>query len=155
VYSPPYWLLLGRPEYWPEGLDDWRQVYEQQLAIFLQELERREHAGIKREILTEDHCLSRHMRESWESGDFWISYAARRSWAFDMLYWAKIDRPFFGQGDLEDRLKELTLEERDGIDDFVRRKLEEKEERSLKDWGADERFVKLDENLRPKIDLES
>jgi hypothetical protein len=71
------------------------------------------------------------MLESWQKGDFWVCYAARRSWAFDMLYWAKIDRRFFGDGDLEERLKLLTAEERDALDTFVQRKLVEKEERTL------------------------
>ena len=76
------------------------------------------------------------MKENWESGDFWVSYAARKSWAFDMIYWAKIDRRFFGEGNLDDRVKLLTPEDRDGIDGFVQRKLAEKEERTLKDWSA-------------------
>lgn len=37
-----------------------------------------------------------HMLDSWESGDFWVSYAARKSWAFDAVFWTYIDRRFFG-----------------------------------------------------------
>jgi hypothetical protein len=76
------------------------------------------------------------MRDSWESGDFWVNYAARRSWAFDMIYWAKIDRRFFGDGNLDDRLQLLTFEERQEIDDLVERKMKEKEERKLTDWTS-------------------
>jgi hypothetical protein len=48
-----------------------------------------------------------------------------------MIYWAKIDRRFFGDGNLEDRLNLLSIEERDALDDFVKRKLEEKNARTL------------------------
>lgn len=136
VYSPPSWLLLERPEYWNEGLDDWAQTYEKRLSVFLEEMQQREDNLIKRGSLTEENRLSQHMLESWQKGDFWVCYAARRSWAFDKLYWTKIDRRFFGDGDLEDRLKLLTVEERDALDGFVQRKLMEKEERTLADWAS-------------------
>lgn len=136
VYSPPSWLLLERPEYWNEGLDDWAQTYEKRLSVFLEEMQQREDNLIKRGSLTEENRLSQHMLESWQKGDFWVCYAAIRSWAFDKLYWTKIDRRFFGDGDLEDRLKLLTVEERDALDGFVQRKLMEKEERTLADWAS-------------------
>ncbi|OKL55836.1 hypothetical protein UA08_08924 [Talaromyces atroroseus] len=131
VYSPPFWLLLERPEYWNEGLDEWTKEYEKRFPVFLAELQKREQDLITRGILTDDDRLSQHMLESWQSGDFWVCYAVRRSWAFDMLYWAKIDRRFFGHGDLDDRFNLLTVEERDELDDFVQRKLAEKDERTL------------------------
>ncbi|CAG8075808.1 unnamed protein product [Penicillium salamii] len=124
VYAPPCWLLLERPEYWAGGIDEWERAYGERLGVFLEELERREDEG--EDGLREDR-LSGHMRRSWESGDFWISYAARRSWAFDIVYWARIDRRFFGEGTLEDRVALLTQEERDGMDAFIRRKLHEME----------------------------
>lgn len=104
VYSPPSWLLLERPEYWEQGLDDWAQKYEKRLPVFLEELQKKEGINIQCDIMSEDDRLSKHMEEIWESDDFWVNYAARRSWAFDMIYWAKIDRRFFGTGDLESRL---------------------------------------------------
>lgn len=91
--------------------------------MFLRVLEEREKVAIDRGILTEDQRLSMHMKASWESGDFWVNYAARKSWAFDMIYWAKIDKRFFGQGGLDDRLQLLTPEERGEMDSFVKRKL--------------------------------
>ena len=30
--------------------------------------------------------LSTYMRDSWESGRFWLNYAARDNWAFDAIY---------------------------------------------------------------------
>lgn len=129
AYSPPSWLLLERPEYWEQGLNDWTQVYEQRLPVFLEELQKREDVALKHGIISEDGLLSKHMKESWENGDFWISYAARRSWAFDMIYWAKIDRRFFGSGDLKDRLGLLAPEERHELDSFVQKKIAEKGEK--------------------------
>lgn len=79
VYSPPSWLLLERPEYWKEGLDDWEQTYETRLSVFLQKLQKQEDDLIKRGILNEENRLSHHVLESWQSGDFWVCYAARRS----------------------------------------------------------------------------
>jgi hypothetical protein len=35
--------------------------------------------------------LSARMRKSWETGHFWVTYSARRTWAFDGIYWK-----FFG-----------------------------------------------------------
>ncbi|CAG7919421.1 unnamed protein product [Penicillium olsonii] len=121
VRAPPCWLLLERPEYWVGGIDEWEGAYGERLEVFLEELEGV--GGVE---------LAGHMRRSWESGDFWVSYAARRSWAFDIVYWARIDRRFFGEGTLEDRVALLTQEERDGMDAFIRRKLHEMEVGGLK-----------------------
>jgi hypothetical protein len=131
VFSPPCWLLLERPEYWEEGIDDWERVYESRLEVFLQELRMREDVDIRRGVIGEENRLSGHMRESWDNGGFWVSYAARRSWAFDIIYWARIDQRFFGEGSLEDRIELLTVEERNGMEAFVQRKLSEKEEGGL------------------------
>lgn len=116
-------------------LKDWIENYEKILPVFLRVLKESEQAAIDRCILKESDWLSDHMLKSWETGDFWLNYAARKSWAFDMIYWAKIDRRFFGDGDLEDRLQLLTQSEREEMDGFVQRKLREKEERTyLFDW---------------------
>lgn len=92
--------------------------------------------ALDRGLLAEEHRLSTYMRDSWESGDFGVNYAARKSWAFDMIYWAKIDRRFFGNGNLDDRLQVLTSEERQEIDKLVGKKMKEKEERKLTDWTS-------------------
>ncbi|OQD86719.1 hypothetical protein PENANT_c007G09858 [Penicillium antarcticum] len=125
VYAPPCWLLLERPEYWDLGLNDWTRVYGQRLEVWLEELVMREDADIARGSIGEENRLSGLMRESWENGDFWVSYAARRSWAFDLVYWARIDRRFFGEGSMEDRIALLTEEERNGMEQFVQTKMNE------------------------------
>ncbi len=121
AYSAPASLLLELPEYWPEGLDDWTRVYEQRLPIFLAAIRERETAALKRGILKQDQCLSLFVHDSWKPGDFWVSYAARRCWAFDMVYWAKIDKRFFGDGTVDDRLKLLTMEDKTELDQLVNR----------------------------------
>jgi hypothetical protein len=53
------------------------------------------------------------MRESWENGQFWANYAARKSWAFDAVFWSWINVKYFGEGDwFEDRIKLLEEKER-------------------------------------------
>ncbi|EYE96477.1 uncharacterized protein EURHEDRAFT_410987 [Aspergillus ruber CBS 135680] len=130
AHSPPFWLLLELPEFWDGGLDDWTQKYEKVLPTFLKVIQEREQTAIDRGVLKETDRLSEHMLESWESGNFWVSYAARKSWAFDMVYWAKIDRRFFGDGNLEDRVKLLTpeeMEEMEEMEGLVRMKMQAKE----------------------------
>ena len=111
-------------------MEDRTESYERVLPVFLRVLKGREQAAIDRKILTESNRLAERMLRSWETGDFWLNYAARKSWAFDMIYRAKIDRRFFGDGDWEDRLRLLTQCERKDMPGFVQRKLKEKEERT-------------------------
>jgi hypothetical protein len=40
--------------------------------------------------------LSEYMRESWETGRLWLTYASRMSWAFDNIYWKSLNERFFG-----------------------------------------------------------
>lgn len=85
AYSPPFWLRLKLPEHWDAGLDDWTEWYDQVLPTFLKVLDEREQAAIARGSLTETDRLSKHMRDSWHNGDFWVNYAARKSCrAFDL-----------------------------------------------------------------------
>lgn len=96
TYSPPWWLLLEQPEYWNPGFEDRVQNYEQPLPLFLKSMVDSEDAMIASGRLREDQRLSHKMRESWESSDFWIAYAARKSFAFDCVYWRRLDPLFFG-----------------------------------------------------------
>lgn len=41
-----------------------------------------------------------HMRESWDTAGFGLSYAARKSWAFDVLFWGSLDERSSGAGQL-------------------------------------------------------
>ncbi|MCJ1259931.1 hypothetical protein MMC24_007770 [Lignoscripta atroalba] len=137
AFSPPFWLLLERPEYWPGGMSGWAATYEPRLQTFLRVLEDREKVELENETLKPEDALSGRMRQSWESGGFWVNYALQRSWAFDFIYWRWIDpRVFKGKGEmsLEQRLGLLTEEERMVMDAFVQRKLEHSKTRVLDEW---------------------
>lgn len=136
AYSPPWWLLIESPDDWPHGILDWCKEYEPRLSLFLEVLKEREDSKIKDGQLREDERLSVRMRESWETGDFWVAYAARKSWAFDVVLWLMINKNkrFFEKPGYDEALKLLSEEERDGMEEFVQRKLKEMEEHTLVDW---------------------
>ncbi|KAL4901175.1 hypothetical protein BDW74DRAFT_187830 [Aspergillus multicolor] len=142
-HAPPWWLLLDPPEYWREGLDAWSETYDKRLKIFLKVLEKCENTAIERGRLSEDQRLSGHMRRSWDTGDFWVAYAARKPFAFDFIFWKKLDTRFFGPGTIsdEDRWTERIdlLDERgkEDMETLVKRKMEEAKERVLA-WEPDE-----------------
>ncbi|OJZ90657.1 hypothetical protein ASPFODRAFT_29117 [Aspergillus luchuensis CBS 106.47] len=133
AYSPPFWLLLELLELWKQGLDDWTARFEKVLPVFLKVVKDKEQGAIDRGIMKGSDRLSGYMLRSWESGDFWLNYAARKSWAFDMIYWAKIDWRYFGDGNLSDRVKLLTPDGRAEMEGFVQMKLTAEEEGGLPD----------------------
>ncbi|OAA62795.1 phosphotransferase family protein [Niveomyces insectorum RCEF 264] len=159
--APPWWLLLTMPEEWKAGLDDWVPTYAPRLEVFLRALEKREEAAAAAAAAVavqtghDDHAakdkdkdkntttpLSVRMRRSWEAGEFWVSYAARKTWAFDGIYWRFLDERFWGPGPTAspspflDRLALLPADDAAAMEAFVERKLREKEERTLVDWYA-------------------
>lgn len=95
--------------------------------------------------------LSAYMRESWTTGRFWLSYAARKSWAFDTIYWKYLDERFFGarEGDIpaeelwKTRVQLLRADERAAMESMVQTKMEESKERVLVEWEAEEAKRKL------------
>lgn len=144
-YAPPWWLLIEKPEYWPDGLDDWTHVFDRRLRTFLKAMIACEDSAIKEGRLKEDGSerLSAPMQESWESGDFWTAYAARNSFAFDLIYWQMIDPRFFGpvEKNVEDawrqRIDLLDDREKDEMERLVARKLTEMNNRVLA-WDPDQ-----------------
>lgn len=142
-HAPPWWLLLEQPEYWPDGIEAWAEVYESRLQTFLKVLCEQENVAIGRGRLKDEQRLSRPMQQSWESGDFWVTYAARKNFAFDAVFWKKLDGRFFGPGTSteDDRWKErmnlLTEDERAEMDKVVKKKLEEMKTRDLV-WEPEE-----------------
>jgi hypothetical protein len=140
AFSPPWWLLLEHPNKWPWGMDDWEKEYVLRLETFLKVLKIKEQEAIDRGILQKDQILSDKMRKSWDTGAFWVDYAARKSWAFDHIYFNRLDKKFFGEveGDwLANRLSLLTEEQRQGMEPFVHRKMAAKEDRKLVDGRFD------------------
>lgn len=137
----PWWLLLNVPEMWDGGIEDWTCVYERRLEAWLLALEEAE-----KEMSADSLLLSAYMRESWETGRFWLNYAARKSWAFDTIYWKYLDERFFGEREKDIpteelwkmRLNLLSPEEQAAMELLVQIKMEESKERILVEWDAEE-----------------
>lgn len=150
VLDPPWWLLFETPEMWrPSGVDEWSKAYELQLETWLKAVEEQE----KGAAFLGGIPLSAHMRESWETGRFWLNYAARKSWAFDAVFWNFLDERFFGARDSrvpdeelwKTRLDLLGREEQQAMEPFVRRKMEESRGRILVEWEPAEARRRLSE----------
>ncbi|KAL3424202.1 phosphotransferase [Phlyctema vagabunda] len=152
--DPPWWLVLDPPEMWEAGLEDWVEFYEPRMRIWLSAMQKAEAAADSRERSMEVP-LSTYMRESWETGRFWLTYAARKSWAFDALYWKFLDERFFGtrrNGVARDelwktRLHLLSEKDQIGMESFVERKMEEIKERKLVEWEPEDARRRLAEVL--------
>ena len=150
--DPPWWLLFETPEMSrPSGVDEWSKAYKPQLEIRLQAMEEQE----KGAAFLDGIPLSVQMRESWETGRFWLNYAARKSWAFDAIYWTFLDELFFGARDAgvpdvelwKTRLDLLGRKEQQVMEPFVRRKMDESRERVLVEWEPAEARRRLSEVL--------
>ncbi|KAF5670912.1 kinase-like domain-containing protein [Fusarium heterosporum] len=154
ILDPPWWLLLETAEMWSPDLDGWKVTYESRLKTWLSAMEK---AEVSSAVPTPDGLsapLSRYMRESWQTGRFFLSYAARKSWVFDAMYWNFLDERFFGdrgthvlKDDLwKTRVHLLTEEERMAMEPFVRRKMAEAKDRRILEWGVEDakgRFSEL------------
>lgn len=68
---------------------------------------------------------------------FWVTYATRKDFAFDMILWKKIDQRFFGpctvpqENRWEKRVELLSDEERQCMEEVVSRQLKYMETRTL------------------------
>ncbi|KID82299.1 phosphotransferase [Metarhizium guizhouense ARSEF 977] len=144
ILDPPWWLLIETAEMWSAGMDNWVNTYDARLKTWLMALEKAEANTAESNHLPQP--LSRYMRESWNTGRFFLSYAARKSWAFDAVYWKFLDERFFGaredniaKSDLwKTRVHLLNNEERKAMEPFVERKMKDMEERRIVDWDPDE-----------------
>ncbi|GJC99508.1 phosphotransferase [Colletotrichum higginsianum] len=144
ILDPPWWLLIETAEMWSAGIDDWRETYDMRLNTWLSAMKKAEANMAGPSPLPAP--LSTYMRESWETGRFFLSYGARKSWAFDAMYWRFLDERFFGgrqDGVFKDELWKtrvhlLSEEERAAMDPFVKRKMAELEERRIVDWDPKE-----------------
>ncbi|KAK0609666.1 phosphotransferase [Bombardia bombarda] len=150
--DPPWWLLLAKPEMWrPAGVEGWSKAYEPKLEIWLKAMEDQEDGA----VFLNGWPLSAYMRDSWETGRFWINYAARKSWVFDAVFWTFLDERFFGPRDPEvsdnelwkTRVHLLSQEEQRSMEPFVKRKMDESRDRILVEWDAAEARQRLAELL--------
>jgi hypothetical protein len=155
ILDPPWWLLLETAEMWSSGLEDWKATYELRLKTWLSAVAQAEENMPDASHNNLPVPLSRYMRESWQTGRFFLSYAARKSWAFDAMYWNFLDERFFGDrdGDIakddlwRTRLHLLSDEERVAMEPFVERKMDESKERKIVDWDEIEARKRLAELL--------
>lgn len=144
--DPPWWLLLDIPEMWLMGIEDWAHIYDERVQTWFEAMEEAE-KDVDLAALQLKAPLSMYMRQSWETGRFWMNYAARKGWAFDTIYWKYLDERFFGER-LKDVPKEelwrtriglMTNSEREAMELFVAKKMEESKERILIDgWDPEE-----------------
>lgn len=95
--------------------------------------------------------LSVRMRRSWESRKFFVNYAARKAWAFDPIYWKYIDPKYFGEnreGGYEGRLGLLSEHEKEQMELFVERKVEESGGFSMVEWEPEDARLLLQACLK-------
>ena len=140
THSPPWWLLLALPDGWDAGLDDFLAVYLPRLEIFLDVLRECENQAIESGTFRESQRLSGHMEQSMNSGQFWVCFAARSSFAFDDIYWKFIDPRYYGDfTSIEERFRLLSTEEQGELDEFVPLKMQQAKARKLDEhWTLDE-----------------
>ncbi|KAK4236542.1 hypothetical protein C8A03DRAFT_45468 [Achaetomium macrosporum] len=149
AYDPPYWLLLERPEFWRDTVLEWRDEFSRVLDIFCRALRRVEEERDSKQLRTSAMPVSERMRESWKSGKFWESYAARRCYGFDPVFWEFPDERFFGkntEGGYEGRMNLLSDKVRRRMELFVDRKVEESKEK-IEEWDPEEARLCLGEVL--------
>lgn len=144
--DPPWWLLIEMPEVWLLGIENFSAKFSEILPIWLEAVEEVE----KGADLGSHHLAlpwSVYVRQSWETGRFWLNYAVRKGWAFDSIYWKFLDERFFGDRSKDiareeywrARIDLLTERERAAMEPFVERKMKELEEKVLvDDWDVDE-----------------
>lgn len=137
VLDPPWWLLLELPEMWSTNIDDWALIFERRLETWLSSMQKAEQTikGYSSGSINQ----SDYMRESWKNGRFWLNYAARKSWAFDTIFWKFLDERFFGSREKDiplwkARLHLLSTEEKMAMEPFVENKMMESKERTLVSW---------------------
>lgn len=142
-FAPPWWLLLEQPEYWPDGIDNWKEIYANRLQTFLKAMKGAEDSLITSSRLQEGQRLSPKMKASWDTGDFWVVYGARKNFAFDAIFWRELDSRFFEASGMpqEDawvkRMDVMHEAEKSDMEVFVERKWQEMETRILA-WEPDE-----------------
>ena len=120
-FDLPWWLLLEEPEYWTGGYNAGMEAYEPRFPTFLRVLEAEEKEMAATDIVEKasasslasggkaERPLSQRMRESWEKQTRMLNYAARKSWAFDFIWWKFLDKKYFGPNENQDHLDRLGL----------------------------------------------
>ncbi|KAJ5093503.1 hypothetical protein N7456_009364 [Penicillium angulare] len=120
TYVAPWWLLLQSPEDWEHDLNIFLTRYTPKLSAFLEVLSDHENKLIEQQQLSESQRLSPLMKESMETGLFWVCLAARYSSMFDEIYWTFLDHRYYGTfNSLEDRMQLLNEEQLREMNELV------------------------------------
>ncbi|KAM7184499.1 hypothetical protein V8F33_012960 [Rhypophila sp. PSN 637] len=160
-FDPPWWLLLEEPEYWTGGYHAWMKAYEPRLRTFLRVLEAEEKKMAAANVVEvgrlslagggkTEASLSQRMRGSWEKRTWMLNYAARKSWAFDFIWWKFLDESYFGSNENQDyqaRLELLSESQREVMEAFVARKMEESRNPEIVKWEDEHAADRLAELL--------
>lgn len=123
AYDPPWWLLLVGPDMWLERgytMDEFVLQYTPRLNQFLHALEQVEAEKSKRDP---GIPFSQLMRDSWESGDFWFNFAARKSLDVDAIFYTQLDRLHFRNNASLGLLNDKTQAR---LELFIQSKMEQK-----------------------------
>lgn len=153
TFDPPWWLILREPEWWSEGYGSFMEVYEPRLETFICALETEEKKATRLLPTGGDKAeppLSQRMRESWKRRTWMVNYAARKSWAFDFIWWKYLDESYFGPNEDQDykaRLGLLSESQREAMEPYVSQKMKESEERRMVNWTDEEAAARLAEVL--------
>ncbi|OJJ67529.1 hypothetical protein ASPBRDRAFT_135102 [Aspergillus brasiliensis CBS 101740] len=143
TYTAPWWLLFESPEAWESDLNVFLTRYTPRLQLFLNVLRVCEDEQIQQGSMMDYQRLSGRMAESMENGLFWFCLAARKSFMFDDIFWQVIDKTYFGQGSLEDRLSLLSREDLDELETLVPLKMQQARENRLDEHLSIDQLIDL------------
>ncbi|KAJ6021574.1 hypothetical protein N7540_007078 [Penicillium herquei] len=120
--------------------------YLPRLDAFLEVLCDHENKLIEQQHLFESQRLSPRMKDSMETGLFWICLAARYNSMFDEIYWKFIDNRYYGTFiSLDDRLQLLSEEQRQEMRELVKLKTDKcaEDQESFNDHYPIEELLEL------------
>ena len=99
TYDLPWWLILQPPGIGVgEGKQKFLDFFEPRKEQFIHAMERVED---KSAIQAGKPRLSARMRESWDSGRFWLNLASRSSFEIDQIYWEVLYKEGLGRAMLD------------------------------------------------------
>ncbi|EEP77312.1 predicted protein [Uncinocarpus reesii 1704] len=122
-HCTPWWLLLGRPETWEAGFDDFLAHYIPRQQVFLDILQNCEEELFKNGAALDSPRLSEHMAQSLKNGQFWFFLAATYGWTFDDVYWKFLHPKYYETESLHELELLLSPEEQQNIGTFVVEKM--------------------------------
>jgi hypothetical protein len=137
--------LLQSPEDWEGDLNLFLTRYTPRLRAFLEVLSYHGSKQIEQQLLSESQRLSSRMKDSMETGLFWVCLAARYSSMFDEIYWTFIDHRYYGTfTSLADRIRLLDKEQQQEMNELVRIKTNQcTKDEDFEDYYPIDRLLEL------------